>query len=329
MNKKSIDNNMNTKGQPKSFPSLDKIGKSSPRVTSGPARVTSGPARVGSLKKKISLSHSKVDAVKVDDDIEFLFEIAQQTNNYEHKEEKCNHDDTINENGIDVCTSCGLALYDKINNEAEWRYYGDNDNQHSSDPSRCQYRKGQERGIQNELSQLGFSQQIIEISDELYNKVTKGEIKRSNLRKGIMLACVFQAYMNINKPQTTEKLQEIFGIERKVVTGGINYFRKRIPKEDIKISYITAEHFIPELLETFQINKEHTTNILELYKNIETKGNLIDRRNPQSVSKGLVYYYLKKMNVDISPSKFGKITKLSESTLNNIINEIDNILYRS
>ena len=138
MNKKSIDNNMNTKGQPKSFPSLDKIGKSSPRVTSGPARVTSGPARVGSLKKKISLSHSKVDAVKVDDDIEFLFEIAQQTNNYEHKEEKCNHDDTINENGIDVCTSCGLALYDKINNEAEWRYYGDNDNQHSSDPSRCQ-----------------------------------------------------------------------------------------------------------------------------------------------------------------------------------------------
>ncbi len=296
-----------------------------------------------------SSSHSKIDDIDIDKEMEMLFDIAHQTNvmiknndyqsqessnkkiskknkKSENEENKCSHEDTINENGIDVCINCGIALYDKINNEAEWRYYGDNDNQHSIDPSRCQYRKGQERGIQNELASLGFPQQIIEISDKLYNKATQGDIKRSNLRKGIMLACVFQAYMNINKPQTTEKLQEIFGIERKVVTGGINYFRKKVPKEDIKISYITAEHFIPDILDTFNINKEHTNNILELYKNIESKGNLIDRRNPQSVGKGLVYYYLKKMNVDISPAKFGKLTKLSESTLINIVNEIDSIL---
>lgn len=300
----------------KSFPVSGEQKKASPRLSS---------------KKKISLSHSKIESqeVKVDEDLDMLFDIAIQTNKIEKKDNKCNHEETINENGIDVCINCGIALYDKINNEAEWRYYGDNDNQHSSDPSRCQYRKGQERGIQNELALLGFSQQIIEISDNLYNKVTKGEIKRSNLRKGIMLACVFQAYMNINKPQTTEKLQEIFQIERKVVTGGINYFRKRVPKEDINIKYITAEHFIPDILETFNINNEHKDNILELYKNIEAKGNLIDRRNPQSVGKGLVYYYLKKMNADISPAKFGKLTKLSESTLINIVNEIDNVLYRN
>jgi transcription initiation factor TFIIIB Brf1 subunit/transcription initiation factor TFIIB len=339
----------------------------------GPDRVNSSrsfpvkknvSSRVQAVARKSSpksASHSKIDDIDIDKEIEMLFDIAQQTNNMiknnedkvssnsglghgnngsellnkkiskknkksENEENKCSHEDTINENGIDVCINCGIALYDKINNEAEWRYYGDNDNQHSIDPSRCQYRKGQERGIQNELIALGFPHQIVEISDKLYNKATQGDIKRSNLRKGIMLACVFQAYMNINKPQTTEKLQEIFGIERKVVTGGINYFRKKVPKEDIKISYITAEHFIPDILDTFNINKEHTNNILELYKNIETKGNLIDRRNPQSVGKGLVYYYLKKMNVDISPAKFGKLTKLSESTLINIVNEIDSIL---
>jgi transcription initiation factor TFIIIB Brf1 subunit/transcription initiation factor TFIIB len=313
----------NSRPAVKSLPTRSKVSSTIPRVS------TKVKTNNTERKKVISLSHSKIDDInlKVDNDIDFLFDISLQTNNSKKNENSCKHEETINENGIDVCLSCGIALYDKINNEAEWRYYGDNDNQHSSDPSRCQYRKGQERGIQTELAQLGFSQQIIEISDKLYNKATKGEIKRSNLRKGIMLASVFQAYMNINNPQTTEKLQEIFGIDRKVVTGGINYFRKKVPKEDIKISYITAEHFIPEILDTFNINKEHTDNILELYKEIEKKGTLIDRRNPQSVSKGLVYYYLKKLNVDVTPAKFGKLTKLSESTLNNIISEIDNILY--
>jgi hypothetical protein len=81
-----------------------------------------------------------------------------------------------------------------------------------------------------------------------------------------------------------------------------------MPKEDIQnIDDITAEHFIPTLLKKFNVKDEHIQNILELYRQINEKSSLINTSNPQSISSGFVYYYLKKMNTDISASNFGKI----------------------
>jgi translation initiation factor 2B subunit (eIF-2B alpha/beta/delta family) len=80
-------------------------------------------------------------------------------------------------------------------------------------------------------------------------------------------------------------------------------------------------------LEKFNIKSEHATNILELYKNLKEKSSIINRRNPQSVSCGIVFYYLKRLNLDISASKFGKLVNLSEITINNITSEIEDIIY--
>ena len=96
---------------------------------------------------------------------------------------------------------------------------------------------------------------------------------------------------------------------------------------DLKVQYITAEHFIPQILGKFNIKNEHTTNILEIYKYLERKSNVIDKRNPQSVSCGLVYYYLRRLNVDITPAKFGELVGLSAITITNITNEIEEIMY--
>jgi hypothetical protein len=51
---------------------------------------------------------------------------------------------------------------------------------------------------------------------------------------------------------------------------------------------------------------------------LERKSNVIDKRNPQSVSCGLVYYYLRRLNVDITPAKFGELVGLSAITITNI-----------
>ena len=119
----------------------------------------------------------------------------------------------------------------------------------------------------------------------------------------------------------------MFNIDRKNISQGINYFKMRMPKEDLKVQYITAEHFIPQILGKFNIKNEHTTNILEIYKYLERKSNVIDKRNPQSVSCGLVYYYLRRLNVDITPAKFGELVGLSAITITNITNEIEEIMY--
>jgi transcription initiation factor TFIIIB Brf1 subunit/transcription initiation factor TFIIB len=270
--------------------------------------------------------------IENNDDIDLLFSLAhQQIENKEIKKQTiCSHVDTINENGIELCVDCGEALHSKLLTTQEWRFYGANDNQHSSDPNRCQMRKVQDKGIKKDLEKLGLTTQVIDIADDLYFKVTKGDIKRNNLRKGIMFACVFEAYKKIDTPQIPEHLQKLFNITRKNMSKGINYFRLGMPKDDISdIKYITAEHFIPKILDKFNIKSDHLQPILNLYKLLESKSSVINRRNPQSISCGLVYYYLKRLNVDIHPSKFGKVVDLSEITITNIVTEIEDILYLS
>jgi transcription initiation factor TFIIIB Brf1 subunit/transcription initiation factor TFIIB len=280
-------------------------------------------------KAKSSKSHNEM-ITEIDDDIDISFSISAKQNRIkssQKKENSCKHSETINENGVDICINCGDALYNKISHEAEYRFYGDNDNQHSFDPSRVQRIRNQDKGIKKDLEKLGLSQEIISIADKHYAKVTNGEIRRGDIRKGIIFACVFQAYKDINNPKTPEQLKDVFNIDRKNISQGINYFKMRMPKEDLKVQYITAEHFIPQILGKFNIKNEHTTNILEIYKYLERKSNVIDKRNPQSVSCGLVYYYLRRLNVDITPAKFGELVGLSAITITNITNEIEEIMY--
>ena len=315
-------------------------GKTRSAIDSKPQKIT----RIGVRKTRKTKSHDPKREFSFghnlisnnhendEDDVDLLFNLAKQQ--IQNKEVKnitvCSHTDTINENGIELCVDCGEALHSKLLTTQEWRFYGANDNQHSSDPNRCQMRKVQDKGIKKDLEKLGLTTQVIDIADDLYFKVTKGDIKRNNLRKGIIFACVFEAYKKIGTPQIPEHLQKLFNITRKNMSKGINYFRLGMPKDsDDDIRYITAEHFIPKILDKFNIKSDHLQPILNLYHLLESKSSVINRRNPQSISCGLVFYYLKRLNVDIHPSKFGKVVDLSEITITNIVTEIEDILYLS
>jgi transcription initiation factor TFIIIB Brf1 subunit/transcription initiation factor TFIIB len=278
--------------------------------------------------KKILIKESKDDSEDIlDDAFKFAFNNCNIDNEKENNE-VCDHSCTVEENGQIFCMECGIKLGEEVSNEAEWRYYGNRDNISNSDPSRVQYRKINDRNIIKELKDFGLPNDVIEISNNLYTKVTKNKIRRSNLRKGIIYACVFHAYKLLGNPQTPETIQQMFKIPHtRIITKGVHYFYLKMPKEDIQnIDDITAEHFIPTLLNKFNVKEEHINNVLELYKKISDKGSLINTSNPQSISSGFVFYYLKKLNLDISASNFGKITGLSEITINRIVKQIDDII---
>ena len=267
----------------------------------------------------------------IDEDIEFLMNQASsmsKNSKKEKKNNKCPHSSIINEGGTDICVDCGENI--QIESfDTEWRYYGDGDKTKSYDPSRCQYRKIQDKGIKKELEKMGFSRDVIDKADYYYQKVTQGDIKRSALRKGIIFSCVLFAYKHYKMRITTDELDEIFKIGRKNMSKGLTYFKTNIPKNEIdydNFDYATAEHFIPKILEKWNVKEEHVNFVLNLYNKLSNKSHLINTSNPQSVSSGLVYYYLKKLELDITPSKFGKIVGLSEITINRITNEIEDIL---
>lgn len=246
----------------------------------------------------------------------------------EEKDEEiviCKHSEIIEHNGMDVCVECGEQISDYFTAEKEWRYYGDNDNRHSSDPSRCQYRKVPDKGIKNELEKMKFPIEICKYANDLYLKVTNGEIKRSNLRKGIMFACVFNAYIDLDKPQTPDVLQEMFNIDRKNMSKGLTYFHMRNPAKK-KSCYISVEHFIPQIMEKFNAKKEHVDTVLKIYDIIKNSSSIFIRSNPQSVSSSLVFFYLKKIDPEISISNFSNIVNLSEITIQRIVSEIETIV---
>lgn len=268
-------------------------------------------------------------------DIEQLFKEAEKqpsgTPSEESGDEKCSHiNKHTNDAGAEFCTDCGVQLDSGISQDQEWRYYGESDNKHSSDPSRVQYKKNPEKGIRKDLERLNIPIEVVNRADDYYYEVTKGDIKRSNLRRGIIFACVFQAYKDLNQPQVPDQLINVFKLNRKAISKGLIYFKMRCNRiPEANQNYITPRNFIPGLLEKFQVTDEHVQIIMELYDKIEHRSSLINKSNPNSVSAGLIYYYFKKNNIDISASKFGKIAELSEITVQKIANEIEAIFERA
>ena len=236
----------------------------------------------------------------------------------------CLHTATEILNGVIECADCGEHLEDVMDQEQEWRYYGNSDNKNTSDPSRCQCRKNPDKGIRKDLEKLNLPTQVINLADSYYFEVTQGEIKRGNLRKGIVFACVFEAYKDINKLQLPDQLRKLFCIDKKNGSRGITYFFRN--KKKTERQYITAEHFIPKICEKFNFTPEAVEEVLELYRHLKTKNQSLDHSYPQSVSSGCVFYMLKKKNVDITGVQFGKIVDLSSITVLKKTAEIEEIM---
>src|SRR5271156_5577616 len=71
--------------------------------------------------------------------------------------EICLHkNSTTNNGGVETCSDCGIEIYKELSLEPEWRYYGDNDSKHSSDPSRCHIRKIDDKNIYKDIEKYNF-----------------------------------------------------------------------------------------------------------------------------------------------------------------------------
>ena len=238
--------------------------------------------------------------------------------------QECAHTETEVVNGVIECMDCGMHLEDIMDQEQEWRYYRDSDNKNNNDPSRCQFRKTPDKGIRKDLEKLNFPPNVINIADQYYTEVTQGEIKRGDLRKGIMFACVFEAYKDINKHQMPDALCKLFCIDKQNGSRGLNYFMRRKPKKER--NYVTAANFIPKYCEKFGFTEESLQEVLELYNQLKLRSPKIDHSYPQSVACGCVYYVLKRKNIEISGEQFGTICNISSITVVKKSNEIEEIM---
>lgn len=239
----------------------------------------------------------------------------------------CVHANIHNDHGSISCIDCGEEIEKTVFQEKEWRYYGQTDTKRSSDPSRVQIRKCEERNIFKDVESMGFSDKIVSLANQIYIQVTKGQIFRGNSRKSIIFACIFHAYKLSGCPQTHERLIKIFELNRKTGLKGLKHVNLHAPKDSaIHTTYITPINLVEDLMNKFSATEEQKVEVMVLYDKIKNKSSKLNRARPQSVSSGLVFYWISLKGIDISLREFAKKADLSDLTINKIAREISDIL---
>ena len=244
--------------------------------------------------------------------------------------EFCEHQNIIKQNEKEICSDCGIEVYQQLSLEPEWRYYGENDSRHFTDPNRCQIRKIEDKGIYKDVESMNFESDIMEEANKLYNMITSETIRRGNFRKSVIFACIFNAYKYKGKPISSDELQEHFKLSKKDISTGLKFYNlkgKEIKEiKEKKTIHISPIIFIPRIMKKFNSNQEHINKVIDLYKMIQNKSSLINRSNPQSVISGLVFYYCRLIGKNITCSKFSSIVNLSDITISRISKNISDIL---
>lgn len=239
----------------------------------------------------------------------------------------CKHSDTVEENDITICLECGEQIRKTIMHEKEWRFYGQSDGKRSSDPNRVQMRKSDERNINKDVENMGFSETIVAKANEIYTQVTKGQIFRGDSRKAVIFACIYHSFKMADKCQTPKNLMETFGLNKKSSLKGLKIVSVYAPKDSpIHTSSITAIHHINDLMDKFYASKEQKKEVIDLYVKTKNRSSKLNRARPQSVSAALIFYWICLKKIDISLKKFATKADLSELTISKNAKEVANIL---
>ena len=239
----------------------------------------------------------------------------------------CDHTDLVNENGVTNCLDCGEQIHKNITHEKEWRFYGSSDNKRTSDPNRVQMRKSEDKNINKDVENMGFSETIVSRANDIYIQVTNGQIFRGESRKAVVFACIYHSYKMAGNCQTPKNLMETFGLNKKNSLKGLKIVNVNAPKDSpIHSSALTAVHHIYEIMDKFSATQAQKMEVVEIYSRTKNRSSKLNRSRPQSLASAIIYYYICLKKMDITLKKFAQKVDLSELTINKNAKEIALVL---
>jgi hypothetical protein len=228
----------------------------------------------------------------------------------------CTHKNIVNNGGSDICRSCGIELQKTTSHDKEWRYYGHSDGRHSNDPNRVQQRVDSDKTIFKDIEVMEFDKAIAESANELYIEITNGKI--------------FHAFKKLMQPQSHEVLCQKFGITKKIGLRGLKFINLNAPKTSgVHTAHITTSSIIGDIMNNIGSTESQKQEVISLYNLIKNRSSKLNRSRPQSVACGLIYYWLKKEEINITLRDFSNKTDLSELTIQKITLEINSIITKS
>ena len=270
----------------------------------------------------------------------------------------CNLDThLVNNNEMIICENCGADNGSIVDYNAEWRFYGGDDNRKTANPTRCgapsnylsesslgvvilgrgyeTYRKlnrwdglsYKERSLISILNKIvqkanidNVPQSIIDATMNKYKIISNNYIKRGSSRESLIGACFLNALRDKGMIRSTEEIAKLFDIKPKKLSKGCNEFTELMFAKDKEYVKNIKPVNSCDLIEKFC----GTLNISEDYTRIAIKcAQIIDtlgicqENNPKSIAVGCVYLISVEYSIGYSKREIAEKCATSEVSVNN------------
>ncbi len=212
-------------------------------------------------------------------------DIKIKQNNIENKhavptKDLCVHSNTETNECTIICKDCGMEINTKLSEDQEWRYYGSSDTRYNKDPSRIHIKKIERKNIFKDLDKYSFPDYVKQKTNDLYIKLVGNDILRGHSRVGLIFCCVSDVYKSMNNRKTTDELNDVFDLPKKIISEGTKIFKirkkllgKKSPDE-LKIfsnnkspAHVLPSAFIPRIMDVFNANELHKTAVIKFIIN--------------------------------------------------------------
>jgi transcription initiation factor TFIIIB Brf1 subunit/transcription initiation factor TFIIB len=224
-------------------------------------------------------------------------------------DKECSHENITVGPCNKVCLDCGIEISDQILKT-------------HFDTGRCNIRRSCEKSIYHDVKDMNISDKVVRVANDLFSQVTSN-IRRGNIRKSIVFACIYQAYKLTGNPQSPEPLMQLFHITKGAGARGMKYISKYIPRDSkIRSMHTTPVDIIKNIVDRFRPTPEQEKSIIDIYKEVQHRSIVINRSRPLSVAAGVVFYWIEKNKSTIQIEDFVKEVNMSAMTIRKIVKEV-------
>ena len=259
-------------------------------------------------------------------------------------EVECEHKSKVEENGYVMCTNCGM-MFEELNYEPEWRWYGAADNRSNRDPSRCHRPRNVEKTIDPVFTNAGIDipPALKSATNAKYRKIMehkrrvrreqegidKEVVVRGTGRTAIVAACLWSVYRDMGDYRPTDEVRAMFGLTKKSMSSGTTQYNEAFPEDRVKL--IKSKDLIRRILLKTGINMEHYHSILNIERELRNTSKLLIRSNVQSVAACVVYLWLcmnphYQKELGLGKEAFASKAQLSGITITKLVNEASKIV---
>jgi transcription initiation factor TFIIB len=176
----------------------------------------------------------------------------------------------------------------------------------------------------------GITQIIIDGALIYHKKISDHKTFRGLNRDGIIAASIYISCRTHDCPRTAKEIATIFSLDNTSATKGcknavaiINELEHDFINAD-KTSFCktSPDSFIERYCSRLNINQELTKLCSFVALKIQ-KGNYIPENTPHSIAAGIVYFICQLCSLNISKKEVGKISEISEVTINKCYKKLD------